>query len=127
MNRKDLLEQATIRNLREEDDRGSAIDKTVSINNIKRSMYYESEMELFNKIYNKIKSVESYVYNWSIDFLGGKRAYVVFRVSNNAEEGEFQIDFNTDSGDITTIKTTYSSQLISQEFINLAQSLLNLK
>ena len=125
MNYKDLLEQSTINLLKEQDDRGQAIETAVDINNIEKTMYFESELQLFNKIYEIVKPVESYVIDWNVDFFGGKRAYVVFRSTDN--QGEFKVTFDTDSGNILKIETTFSNQTVTPKFLDLADKLINLK
>lgn len=125
MNHKDLLEQTIINLLKEQDDRGRAIETAVDINNIEKTMYFESELQLFNKIYEIVKPVESYVIDWNVDFFGGKRAYVVFRSTDN--QGEFKVTFDTDSGNILKIETTFSNQTVTSEFLDLADKLINLK
>ena len=125
MNSKDLLEQATIINLREQDRRGKAIETDFVINNIKRTMYYETELELCNKIYDVIKSVESYITNWSVDFLGNRQAYAVFKSTDG--EGEFEVTFDTNNGSVLKVETTFSNQTVTPESIELAQKLINLK
>ena len=125
MNHKDLLEQTTINLLKEQDDRGQAIETAVDINNIEKTMYFESELQLFNKIYEIVKPVESYVIDWNVDFFGGKRAYVVFRSTDN--QGEFKVTFDTDSGNILKIETTFSNQTVTPKFLDLANKLINLQ
>ena len=125
MNYKDLLEQSTINLLKEQDDRGQAIETAVDINNIEKTMYFESELQLFNKIYEIVKPVESYVIDWNVDFFGGKRAYVVFRSTDN--QGEFKVTFDTDSGNILKIETTFSNQTVTPKFLDLANKLIHLQ
>lgn len=62
------IQEATITALQEDDSRGNAIEEVKSINNIERTLYYEGELNCFNKIYDIIKPVESFVTNWNIDF-----------------------------------------------------------
>ena len=79
-------------------------------------------------IKNRLHGIEDYVVGFNINLtLGNKYAYVVFFFAASTDS-VFEVVFNTESfGKVDSVKTTYSNQEITVDFLNLAQELYKLK
>lgn len=114
-----------MKNLKEEEK--EKFEQRVTLGNITRDLYSEDELNLFNVIKNRLHGIEDYVVNFNVDFFGTPRAYVEFGLPNS-NTSAFEVVFDTESfGKVNSIKTTYSNQEITTDFLNLAQELYKLK
>lgn len=112
-----------MKNLKEEEK----FEQKVTLGNITRELYSEDEVNLFNVIKNRLHGLEEYVVNFRVDFFGTPSAYVEFGLANS-RESVFEVVFDTESfGKVNSVKTTYSNQEITVDFLNLAQELYKLK
>lgn len=100
----------------------------VKLGMVSRTLYSQDELDLFNVIKNRLHGIEDYVVGFNINLtLGNKYAYVVFGLAASTDS-VFEVVFNTENfGKIDSVKTTYSNQEITVDFLNLAQELYKLK
>ena len=100
----------------------------VKLGMVSRTLYSQDELDLFNVIKNRLHGIEDYVVGFNINLtLGNKYAYVVFGLAASTDS-VFEVVFNTESfGKVDSVKTTYSNQEITVDFLNLAQELYKLK
>ena len=100
----------------------------VKLGMVSRTLYSQDELDLFNVIKNRLHGIEDYVLGFNINLtLGNKYAYVVFGLAASTDS-VFEVVFNTESfGKVNSVKTTYSNQEITVDFLNLAQELYKLK
>ena len=100
----------------------------VKLGMVSRTLYSQDELDLFNVIKNRLHGIEDYVVGFNINLtLGNKYAYVVFGLAASTDS-VFEVVFNTESfGKVNSVKTTYSNQEITVDFLNLAQELYKLK
>ena len=100
----------------------------VKLGMVSRTLYSQDELDLFNVIKNRLHGIEDYVVGFNINLtLGNKYAYVVFGLAASTDS-VFEVVFNIESfGKVDSVKTTYSNQEITVDFLNLAQELYKLK
>lgn len=131
MNNQDKLVEATMNALQNrftesDDSRGKVINQQVELNGVRWELSYQSELDCFNAMKNKIVGLEQYVSNFRVDFMGGKSAYIEF-VSKDGE-GQFIVYFDTESfGNVTHVQTTFSNQEVTSDSVSLASELIKLK
>ena len=115
-----------MKNLKEEER--EKFEQRVTLGNVTRDLYSQDELDLFNVIKNRLHGIEGYVVGFNINLtLGNKYAYVVFGLAASTDS-VFEVVFNTESfGKVDSVKTTYSNQEITVDFLNLAQELYKLK
>lgn len=113
-----------MKNLKEKE----AIEEKVTLGTISRTLYSQDEIDLFNIIKRTLHGLESYVINFSINLsLGEHIAYVLFGLPGS-RDSVFEVEFDTENfGKAKSVKTTYSNQEITTDFLNLAQELYKLK
>ena len=102
-------------------------EKIVALNGMKRTLYGDKEMQMFEKTSFKIKSLESYVANYIVDGFGEKVTYY-FGFDKNNMNSNFELTFIfRDNLNLVELKTTSSNQYINDDFIELLNLLNDIK
>lgn len=124
------LQEATMRALQgklTEDTQNEIKGTEVELHGIKRTLYSQDEVDCFNAMKRTVDVLDTFVTNWNISLsMGTSYAYCVFKTRDG--QGEFEVTFSTESfGKVENIKTTFSSQNVTDNFIKLASLLKDME
>lgn len=103
------------------------MEKVVELNGMKRSLFGEKEIKIYERTADKIKIVERYLTNLFVDFKGTEIIYS-FGTDERNIDSNFELKFILRDGlEIAELNTTWSNQYITDEFIGLARVLNDIK
>ena len=96
------------------------------LNDVKRRGYSANEQNTFKLIKDKLEKAQlvDYVCNFGTSDGFDKSSWYQFKTTGSAED-QFELDFVED--EVKIRKTTFSGQTVDDEFVKLAQLILDVK